>query len=87
MRWSGDAEEALARLLEDHDSHGKSARERRVRERVESLSRREAIEEIDAPMVISAFIREADPSDRERIRKVIRALGLRPETFAEDLGS
>jgi hypothetical protein len=81
MKWNGDAEEALSRLLEGLDFHSRSRAEAQARMEIEKKARREGIEEIDARLVLSTLVPETAPEDQERVRKVIRSLGMRPEEF------
>lgn len=81
MKWNGEAEEALARLLEGRELRERARAEAEARKAVETVARREGIEEIDARLVLSTLARELARSDEERIRKAIRALGLKPEEF------
>ena len=81
MKWNGDAEEALSRLLEGLDSHSRGRAEAQARLKIEERARRESIEEIDSRLVLSTLAPAAAREDQERVRKVIRSLGMRPEEF------
>ncbi len=81
MKWNGEAEEALARLLEERELRERARAEAEARKSVEARARREGIEEIDARFVLSTLARELARGDEERVRKVIRALGLKPQEF------
>ena len=81
MKWNGEAEEALSRLLEGRELRERARAETEARQSVEAQARREGIEEIDARLVLATLARDLARGDEERVRKAIRGLGLKPEEF------
>jgi hypothetical protein len=81
MKWNGEAEEALGRLIEGRGVHERARAEGEARHRIEERARQEKVEEIDASLVISTYLSSSPPDEREDIKKVIRALGLKTEQF------
>jgi len=81
MKWNGEAEEALGRLIEGQEVHERGRAEAQARARVEERARREKVEEIDASLVISTYLLNSRADEHEDIKKVIRTLGLKTEQF------
>lgn len=81
MKWNGEAEEALSRLIEGREIHDRNRAEAEARRRVEARAKEDGVEEIDARLVVSTLAREAPREDQDRVKKVIRSLGMKTEEF------